>query len=111
VKTKSSPFGKNGQVETLGNVKLGLLHDLHLSNHAILEREDRLAMFFDLLSDHFRDQLFHLRKKPMEKATNKHSPGKFRLSHSVWKKKHTWDPIVTGSQNLDVQSFFKIKKK
>ena len=51
------------QVETLGDIKLRLLHDLHLSNHAVLEREDSLAMFFDLLSDHFGDQLFHLRKR------------------------------------------------
>lgn len=52
--------GRLVSIEKLGNVKLWLLHDLDLSNHAVLERENTLALLLNLFPNHFRDQLFDL---------------------------------------------------
>merc|ERR1719341_394786 len=45
------------QLHEFGDVELRFLDDLHLADEDVLEREDALRAFLDLLADHLRDEL------------------------------------------------------
>ena len=62
-------------VRQLCNVKLRLLNDLHLANHAVLQRKGSSALLLDRLADDLWDELLDLGQLSKQQTRNRSTSG------------------------------------